>query len=192
MWLNKIKIVEQIFSKKSSVGKSFEYKRKKQVAILKCDNCHNIFERDIHNLSKSRRNNDYKHFCNECDYRALAGKMAGEIRNKRLESQIGKIIKSKGGYKEVYVNRTHPYRPNQNWVREHIIIVENHIGRKLKENEVVHHIDGDKDNNNISNLDVCTVSEHNNCHAKAEKIVFELYKQGKVLYDNVKKRYYLP
>jgi hypothetical protein len=49
----------------------------------------------------------------------------------------------------------------------------------------------DKLNNNIENLDICSVSEHNNCHAKAEKIVFQLYKEGKVGYDKTKKIYYL-
>ena len=39
MWLNKIKLIEGTFLKKSSIGKSFEYTRKRQVAELKCDNC---------------------------------------------------------------------------------------------------------------------------------------------------------
>jgi hypothetical protein len=74
---------------------------------------------------------------------------------------------------------------------QHIIVIENNIGRKLLENEVVHHIDGDKLNNNINNLDICTILEHNNCHAKAEQIVFELYKNGTVGYDKKTKRYFL-
>jgi hypothetical protein len=191
MWLNKIKLIEGTFFKKSSIGKLFEYKRKKQVAELKCDNCNNFFDRDIHELATFRRNNSFKHFCNECDAKSLGGKMAGEIRNKKYEGEVGKIIKPRGGYYEVYVRKTHLYRPEQYWVRQHIIVVENHIGRKLLENEVVHHIDGDKLNNDIENLDICTISEHNSCHGKAEKIVFQLYKEGKVGYDKVKKLYYL-
>jgi transcription elongation factor Elf1 len=191
MWLNKIKLVEGTFFKKSSIGKSFEYKRKKQVAELKCDNCGKIFDRDIHEISTKRRNNDFKHFCDECDAKSLGGKMAGKIRNKKYEGEVGKTIKSKGGYYEIYVKKTHQYRPEQNWVRQHIIVVENHIGRKLLENEVVHHIDGNKLNNDIGNLDVCSISEHNNCHAKAEQIVFQLYKEGKVGYDKIKKLYYI-
>jgi hypothetical protein len=191
MWLNEIKIIKRTFVKPSSKGKPFTYTTKKQVAVLKCDNCDSIFDRDIHELSPKRRSNDYKHFCNECDSKSLGGKIAGELRNKKNEGKIGKTIKPKGGYYEVYVKKTHPYRPEQNWVRQHIIVIENFIGRRLKENEVVHHIDGDKLNNDIKNLDICTVGEHNNCHAKAERIVFQLYKEGKVLYDNIKKIYYL-
>lgn len=195
MWLDNIKFVEGTFFRKSSTGNSYEYRRKKQVAELKCDNCDKIFERDLHEIATNRRSDDFKHFCNECDSRRLCGsyggKIAGEIRNKKYEGKIGKIIKPKGGYYEVYVRQTHSHRPEKNWVRQHIIVVENHIGRKLLENEVVHHIDGDKLNNNIENLDICSVSEHNNCHAKAEQIVFQLYKQGKVGYDKIKKLYYL-
>jgi Holliday junction resolvasome RuvABC DNA-binding subunit len=39
-----------------------------------------------------------------------------------------------------------------NWVLEHHLVVENKIGRKLKEGETVHHIDFNKKNNDISNL----------------------------------------
>lgn len=191
MWLDKIKFVESTFTKNSSIGKPFVYKRKKKVAELKCDNCECVFERDIHELSKNRRNNDFKHFCKDCDAKSLGGKMAVEIRNKKYDGQIGKIIKYKGGYNEVYVKKTHKYRPNNDWVREHIMVVENHIRRKLMDGEVVHHIDGDKLNNNINNLDICTITQHNNCHAKAEQIVFQLYKQGKVGYDKINKLYYL-
>lgn len=192
MWLDKIKLREETFYRKSSKGKEFKYTRKKQIALLKCDNCNEVFERDVHEISISRRNNECKHFCNKCNARSLGGKIASDIRNKKFESQTGKIIKSKGGYKEVYVNKTHHYRPDKNWVREHIIVIENYLGRRLSDDEVVHHIDGDKDNNDILNLDICTVSQHNNCHAKAEKIVFELYKKGQVFYDKEKKLYYLP
>lgn len=191
MWLNNIKLIESTFFKKGSNGNSFEYKRKRKVAELKCDNCNSIFDRDMHEISTNRRSNDFKHFCNECDAKSLGGKMASEIRNKKYEGEVGKIIKPKGGYYEVYVRKTHPYRPEQDWVRQHIIVVENNIGRKLSENEVVHHIDGDKLNNDIKNLDICSVSEHNNCHAKAEQIVFQLYKEGKVGYDKTKKLYFL-
>ena len=40
------------------------------------------------------------------------------------------------------------------------------IGRKLKNNEVVHHIDGDKLNNDINNLKLMTRKEHIEIHRK--------------------------
>ena len=36
--------------------------------------------------------------------------------------------------------------------REHRLIVEKKIGRKLRPKEIVHHIDGDRSNNHINNL----------------------------------------
>lgn len=44
-------------------------------------------------------------------------------------------------------------------------IIEHEIGRKLDKNEVVHHIDHNKNNNDISNLVVMSRSEHTKLHA---------------------------
>lgn len=49
---------------------------------------------------------------------------------------------------------------------EHRIIVESILGRRLSFNEVVHHIDGNKNNNDPSNLTVVTRQEHAAIHKK--------------------------
>jgi hypothetical protein len=48
---------------------------------------------------------------------------------------------------------------------EHVLIMENEIGRRIFANEVVHHIDGDKTNNNIKNLRLMTNSNHCRLHS---------------------------
>lgn len=48
--------------------------------------------------------------------------------------------------------------------KQHKLILENKIGRKLKKNEVTHHLDENKSNNNPSNLIVLTKSEHRCIH----------------------------
>lgn len=191
MWLNKIKELENEYQRVLNNGKKSNYKRKCRITELKCDNCDSIFERPLNLLSPNRRNNNVKHFCSKCDSYALGGKIASEIRTEKYNNLIGKTNKYNRGYVEIYVKGTHEHRPDENWIREHIIVMENHIGRKLKKGEVVHHIDGDKHNNNISNLDLCTIEEHNNCHAKSELIVFELYKKGLVGYDTNQKKYFV-
>lgn len=49
--------------------------------------------------------------------------------------------------------------------RQHVVIMEEHIGRRLHRNECVHHINGVRDDNRIENLALMTVSEHSRHHA---------------------------
>ena len=62
------------------------------------------------------------------------------------------------------MNKYKAKRVNGKKIDEHRFIMEQIIGRKLKRTEVVHHIDGDKSNNNINNLQVMTLSEHSRIH----------------------------
>ena len=52
--------------------------------------------------------------------------------------------------------------------KEHRYIIEQMIGRKLGRDEVVHHIDGNRANNEISNLAVMTRGEHSSLHRRME------------------------
>lgn len=44
--------------------------------------------------------------------------------------------------------------------KEHRLIVEKVLGRKLKRREIVHHVDEDKQNNSNDNLLLCTQAYH--------------------------------
>ena len=45
-------------------------------------------------------------------------------------------------------------------VRKHRLIMEQHLGRKLKSTEDVHHIDEDGQNNDLSNLEIISHKRH--------------------------------
>lgn len=49
-------------------------------------------------------------------------------------------------------------------IDEHRYVMECHIGRPLLSSEVVHHIDGNKQNNSIDNLQIVSHAEHLQLH----------------------------
>lgn len=84
-----------------------------------------------------------------------------------------KWIKTRGGNCTSYYivgGNGHPNSDSRGYIREHRLIMSNHIGRPLRNDEVVHHIDGNGLNNDISNLQLMTKKEHDSYHAKQKSI----------------------
>ena len=78
---------------------------------------------------------------------------------------IEKLV-SKGDYTYAVV-RDHPNRTKLDYVFEHRVLMENKLGRLLLSTEIVHHIDGNKKNNSIENLEVMASKEHNRQHTSS-------------------------
>lgn len=55
------------------------------------------------------------------------------------------------------------------FIDEHRFVMEQYLGRKLERNEIVHHINGNKSDNRIENLQIMTLSEHSKKHMTGRK-----------------------
>jgi hypothetical protein len=70
----------------------------------------------------------------------------------------------------VFIHRpSHPNAGPNGYVAEHRLVASESIGRPLRPDEQVHHIDGDKKNNHISNLIVVPRGKHQRLHADIHK-----------------------
>lgn len=107
-------------------------------------------------MSESQFKRSERHFCSrQCHMKQMNRelnpyRMTPEVRAKLRESRLNSgECKT---YEKTYGRHTHR------------IIAEQKIGRSLKPGEIVHHIDGNKRNNNPDNLVVMTQSEHCRLH----------------------------
>lgn len=70
----------------------------------------------------------------------------------------GSVVATADGYVVEKVGQNWPFlklMPGQGdgtWIRQHRLVMAEHLGRALRPSEQVHHIDGDRTNNDISNL----------------------------------------
>lgn len=88
------------------------------------------------------------------------------IRNKNWRAERSPMWKGgkieKRGYIYVYCGR-------KNYIAEHRLVMEKKLNRKLENNEIVHHVNGIKNDNRIENLIVITCSQHMTNHVRKWK-----------------------
>lgn len=81
----------------------------------------------------------------------------------KIHHEVGEKRTTKAGYIEVYVGATYPGAPKTGWMLEHRKVMQETIGRVLKDFEFVHHRDRVKSHNVPDNLEVLTSADHPTC-----------------------------
>ena len=87
------------------------------------------------------------------------GKKMPQVSGKNSAHWKGGCYRQADGYICIYAPR-HPRCKSRPYVFEHIIVAEKRLGRYLQPNEIVHHINGKRDDNRKENLIVMTRAEH--------------------------------
>jgi len=98
----------------------------------------------------------FRGFCRACIYRKL---------RKNAMPRNGQAL-DKGGYVRIHGHYDHPRSNKHGQVLEHHLVMEAHLGRLLADNEIVHHINGIKNDNNLENLLLLKRGEHMAHHGR--------------------------
>lgn len=101
------------------------------------------------NISEVRKN---KHWSPSDEQRRKLSELGKRQVGSNNPTWKGGKSKNKEGYIVV--------RVDNKYVKEHRLVMESHLGRLLKSDEHIHHIDGNRENNNLNNLRVVSNSEH--------------------------------
>lgn len=88
----------------------------------------------------------------------IAMSILDKIRDKKHKPYI-----TKEGYKQVYRPKDPDARPN-GYTPEHRYIARKKYGNELTSDLIIHHVDGNKLNNDIDNLKMVTPKEHYKIH----------------------------
>ena len=92
--------------------------------------------------------------------------------------QGGRWFDNGSGAWYVY-NKKHPRCKHNGCLPEYILIAEKRIGRFLEDDEVVHHLDGNRQNSDPNNLCVMTRKSHMRLHQVLGTIGMAIIKKGK-------------
>jgi hypothetical protein len=88
----------------------------------------------------------------------------GRVKSFKLGKEIIRKQCKRGDYFCIVLWKYGKYKNKQ----VHTLVFESHSSYKLEQDECVHHINGDKENNIFDNLEKMPKSEHNSFHMKGE------------------------
>ena len=104
---------------------------------------------------------------------------------KRTRRPVGTQRVSSSGYVVVKVEPG-----SAHWKPEHVLMVEEAIGRRLRPGEHVHHINAIKTDNRMDNLHLfSTRAEHSAAHGSLNVLLDQLLREGVLTFDRKAGRY---
>ena len=117
---------------------------------LECSNCGISFQRRVKAERRPRK------FCSrKCQYEYFRGVNGTYFLGGRFYNDHGYVL---------VLKPEHPRTVAHLYVYEHILVAEQKIGRYLRPNEVVHHLNGIKDDNRPENLEIMDNVQHTHLH----------------------------
>lgn len=174
--------------------------RSEKKILVNCEYCQKERFVSMCNLTTSRlKRDDNKTPCIKCSSRFETGPKNKNrpAWNKGIKGPVGidhpswkgGTYVSSDGYRMIKTNDNSGWKAYQ---KEHKVVIEKLIERPLKKGEVIHHINGNKLDNQIENLQLClSDSKHRDAHNSLEKIGFQLVQLGLIQFDKINNLYSL-
>lgn len=78
-------------------------------------------------------------------------------------------------------NPNHPRANNHGYVPQHTLIYEQYLGRYLNNDELIHHINGNKSDNRIENLVLMNAFDHKSKHSQQDRKQVDLHEVRRLL-----------
>jgi hypothetical protein len=169
---------------------------------LMCDNCSKITITTYNNYTLSQRKNGFTGFtiCRSCNSKNQGyknkgkkppnkGKKFPELSGENSPVWKGGKFISSDGYMMINVGNNDSNIGWKSYKKEHIHLIEQNINRKLEQNEEIHHINGNKLDNDISNLFLTNKSDHRKIHNSLRDIGYKLYEAGLIFFDKKTQTY---
>ena len=163
---------------------------------LKCDICGKETETSIDNYrqAQKKRNHSGITYCRACTCKMTAnkpgprttkGKTRPHLQKENSPNWKGGRYIDAHGYVMVHVGKNLEVKSKwESYQKEHVVVMEEQLGRKLTKDECVHHIDGNRQNNKLENLVVIPSNKHHKItHYSLQKIGYELVKTGLIQFD---------
>lgn len=148
-------------SLESLTGKLHHNWTRKEILCLKCGK---LFE-----IPRCRINDGQRYCSKSCaaEFRITSEKVSGKYNC----NWNGGVSHESNGYIDIK-SPNHPRVDCRGYVREHRLVMEKYLGRYLKKEEHVHHINGIKSDNRIENLMLFNnESEHQKYHHALKKSI---------------------